>query len=223
MKFLTWFVVGLMGVAMLVALHQCVAVLASSHGWKGLTPGDWGTWVQAIGVIIGIAIAIWVPYKQREDLVAGEEARSKDEARRVRLAIRDELKALQRAFVGPNVVHLLAKGSGEFFERMIPIPVQRFPIYAAMLDRLTLIANDDLRTEILGAYEMANALIACAQENNRLLFDLRDTEVEVIYRPDDFQIAKQRFQIGELQKMCEQMQLICKKSMNLVNALVPKL
>jgi hypothetical protein len=223
MKVLTWAVIALMGAAMLVSLHQCVVVLMSSHGWKGLSPADWATWVQAFGATVGIFIAIWVPYKQRSDALRMDVARRNDESRRVRMAIKDELAALQRAFSGPNVVNLLATGPGEIFNRHIHIPAQRFPIYMAFLDRLTLIEDDALRTEIIGAYELAGVLIACGQENNRMLLEFDETQRDMQYNPDAFKISRQSFQIGELQKMCTQMRAFCVKAIAAVNAVVPKL
>jgi hypothetical protein len=64
MKVLTWVVLALMATAMLVAIHQGVVVLMTSHGWRGLGPADWASWMQAIGSI-GAIVGTWLATKMQ--------------------------------------------------------------------------------------------------------------------------------------------------------------
>lgn len=91
-RVLQWIGVGAITVIVLIA--SCIAVTWACKlpVWASLDSG----WAQAITAGIGIGIAIWVPYKQREDATRADESRRQDEARRIRLAIRDELCALQK-------------------------------------------------------------------------------------------------------------------------------
>lgn len=65
MKFLTWGVVSLMGMAMLVSLHQIISAGMAAHGWDGLKAADWAAWVQAIGSIAAIGGAVWISKREQ--------------------------------------------------------------------------------------------------------------------------------------------------------------
>lgn len=180
-------------------------------------------WVQAIGATVGLGIAIFVPYRQREDATKLAQVQQADEARRVQVSIKDELQALQKTFKGPNVSHLLKIDDPDIFDRHITIPMQRFPIYASLIDRLTLIADDDLRSEIIHTFAVANGLIAYAQQNNQLLMVWADIQSELHYRPDDFQYERARVHTIKMITMGRDMQDICRETIRLVDALVAKL
>ena len=53
-----------MGIAILFALHQLTNILFVAHGWKGLGPSDWASWVQAVGSIAAIYGAFQISNKQ---------------------------------------------------------------------------------------------------------------------------------------------------------------
>lgn len=189
----------------------------------GLSKSDWSGWVQAFAATVGIAIAIWLPYKQRVDAINAEAFRRQDDARRIRLALKDELMALQNKFPSRNLSHLLSLGPDDIFDRLIPIKTVRFPIYASVIDRLTLIDDDALRSEIIAAYEWADAMPTTVELNNGLLLELRDIEAELHYRGDEFQRQRREFQLRRLQETREALQTICRTAVDLVNGVVPKL
>lgn len=64
MKFVERAVILALGIAMLVALHQIVGVVFVAHGWRGLSPSDWAAWVQAVGSIAALGVAIFVMSRQ---------------------------------------------------------------------------------------------------------------------------------------------------------------
>lgn len=188
---------------------------------SGYRPGfeDWAAWVQAIGSIIGIFIAIWVPYKQRQQGLAADEANRREDARRICMAIHDELTMLQKLFTeGPNVAALLRLQPGEIFNLTVPevVPGERFSIYRAVVGRLTLIDDDQLRQDIIWAYETAIGLIHSGLQNNRMLFALSEMDEEA--RPERYQ-----FQLEQLRVSAAGMQTICKQTVERVNALLPAL
>lgn len=204
-----------------------LALLSFASGY-GISVIPWSNantaaWVQAIGATVGLGVAIFVPYRQRVDAIKLAQAQQNAEARRVQISIKDELQALQKTFSGPNVSHLLKIEDPGIFDRTITIPMQRFPIYASLIDRLTLIEADELRSEIIHTFAVANGLIAYAQQNNQLLAVLTDIETELHYRPDAFQYERKRMHGVEMIEMCRQMQGICRETIRLVDALVAKL
>ncbi|MBW3512901.1 hypothetical protein [Janthinobacterium sp. NKUCC06_STL] len=206
----------------LIAIGITSALLFTGMN-EGLKQSEWAVWVQSIGATVGLGIAIYIPYRQRKDAIQLEETRQANEAQRVQMSIKDELQALQKTFNGPNISHLLKIEDPGIFDRHITIPIQRFPIYASLIDRLTLIEDDALRSDIIHAFAVAKGLISYAQQNNQLLTVLSDIETELHYRPDAFQYERKRMHGVEMIEMCRQMQGICRETIRLVDALVAKL
>lgn len=88
MKFVERAVIALMSLAMLFALHQIVASVMSAHGWEGMKPADWASWVQAVGSI-GAIVGTW--YATKAQLLHSERARQ-------RQALEDNVANAQIAF-----------------------------------------------------------------------------------------------------------------------------
>jgi hypothetical protein len=200
-----------------------LAGLVAALREKGLGSGETAGWIQAIGATLGLAIAIWVPVKQKYDAVEAEESGRKESALRVCLAFRDELSLLAGRFTGSNITELLREAPGEVFDREIPIPRQRFPVFNAMVGRLTEIDDANIRQGIIEAYEAATSLIDVAEMNNRKLLELREivrshNAQEGNIDHDDFEHRK-----AILVTMRLQMQFICRLTITKTNAVLAML
>lgn len=200
-----------------VILSIAIAVIAD----RTTNSSDWPAWVQAVGSIAAILVAVWVPYQQKEDAAEEERDQRRIEARRVQLAIRDELKFLDEVFaVGPNVVKLLNLPEGSIFDSYIAIPQERFPIYKAVLSRLTLIEDDEQRRDIIAAYEWANALIHSAAQNNRLLTEFVEIDEKFQAHSNPYLAARRENQLKSLKLMADDMRNICAEVISRVKAVV---
>jgi len=136
---------------------------------RGILSSEAASWVQAIGVTAGIGIAIYVPWRQRNDAVATAEQQRVDNALRVSLAFRDELTLAAGHFNGANVIEVLREAPTELFGGTIPISEDRFPIYQAMANRLVEIDDEETRRSIINAYAALSSVIAMVVLNNRLI------------------------------------------------------
>jgi hypothetical protein len=74
MMFLERLVIGLLGAAMLTAIHGMIVALFANHGWKPMSPSDWGTWVGAIGTVGTLIGALWIA--QRDSRTRRHDAKS---------------------------------------------------------------------------------------------------------------------------------------------------
>jgi hypothetical protein len=174
-------------------------------------------WFQAIGSIVAISIAIWVPYKQKKDAALADSAKSQEDARRVCLAIRDELTFLKRLFTdGANVIALLNLSPGDIFEVTVPtvVPTDRFLIYRSVIDRLTMIDSDQLRQDIIWTYETAIGMIHMGLQNNRLLAEAHEARRE-------HDIVRIDRHTEQLKVSAMNMQMLCKQTIERVNNLLP--
>lgn len=199
----------------LIAAHWAI----SFASWSTLDSG----WAQFIGAMLGISIAIEVARRQYLNGVRAELERKHDEQRRVCMAFRDELISLQKAFSGFNVTHLLAVPVGGIFNLRIPIPIDRFPIYRAMIGRLTLIDDDAIRQGIIDAYGCANATMEAGFLNNSLLQEYTTLARIRNAEANQFNIDEFDFAVKRLEQSCIQMQNIAKRTMVEVENVLPLL
>lgn len=75
MKFERMAVLAIFGSAMLFALHQYIAYIFERHGWKGMSAGDWGTWIGSIGTVCALAGTIWIATTESRRRLAQENAK----------------------------------------------------------------------------------------------------------------------------------------------------
>ena len=66
MKIVSWLAGCVAMCAALIALHWAINWLVSTHGWIRLSPSDWASWVQAVGSIAALAIAIGIMQNQNK-------------------------------------------------------------------------------------------------------------------------------------------------------------
>ena len=207
----------------LIAASVLTGIMATALAFAGkrigLNAGEWSGWVQAVGSISAILITLGLTDHQIKLQQRGELDRSKEEARRICLAIRDELTFLQQLFTkGANVVALLNLEPGEIFDVTVPtvVPTERFSIYRSVVGRLTMIENDQLRQDIIWTYETAIGMSHAGLQNNRLLLDARDA-----LRTDD--TDRYEFHVEQLKASAAGMQFLCRETIKRVENLLPAL
>jgi hypothetical protein len=79
-----------------------------------------------------------------------------------------------------------------------------------------MIEDDQLRQDIVWTYETAIGQIHAGLQNNRLLFELRELDPE-------HEADRYGFQLEQLKTSAAGMQLLCKQTIERVNALLPAL
>jgi type II secretory pathway pseudopilin PulG len=149
--------------------------------WAAVKREEWPAWVQAVGSIIAIGIAISVPYWQQKK---ARQSAAADEARAVRQmlrSLRDEIRTVSESFGHRNGRLLIDSELGSFFNVTFPFVDRPFPIYDAAVARLGQIPNDELRRLIIIGYANAMSFVATARFNNLLVqqYDQAHHEAEV--------------------------------------------
>lgn len=64
MKKIQAFVISVFAFVVLFSLHQLTSIVFERHGWKGMAPADWSSWIQAFGSLAAIYGALWIYYHQ---------------------------------------------------------------------------------------------------------------------------------------------------------------
>jgi len=210
---------SIIGLITLIAVFLIVGLGAALKS-KELGSPDVAGWVQAVGATLGIFIAVWVPYRQRQDAIASAESDRREAAFRVCLALLDELTLTTRAFSGRNVVELLRDAPGEIFNLEIPIPRERFPVYSTMIGRLTEVDNGVTRRAVIEAYGSLSGLINVAEMNNRLAREFNDLARQAHINKNETMMEEVEFKRMVLVNLREQMRNLCETAIRQTNAAV---
>lgn len=209
------------------SLFVMLGLLSYATGY-GLSFINWTSantpaYLQAVGSMVAIAIAIWVPLRLSQETRNDEKRRDADRVRRVCLAFRDELRALQKTYAGPNTTALAAVPAGEIFEIRIPVPIERFPIFNSMIGRITLIDDDVTRQAIIDAYASANALMELGFLNNELLKEHEILKYRVVNEPSGFNRDALNRNEQRLEAACSRMKALVRASKDRVDSVLPLL
>ncbi|MGX9698135.1 hypothetical protein ACWYXK_14205 [Janthinobacterium lividum] len=137
---------------------------------QGLKASDWAAWVQAVGSVIGIALAIYVPARQNTLQRRRESQREAEEISATLKGIKSEIQALQTN-LEENVGDELRKISpGTPFKTEILIRENPFVVYNAVAPRIGTISDDALRSAIIETYTAGMSFILAITCNNDLIF-----------------------------------------------------
>jgi hypothetical protein len=127
------------------------------------------SWVQAVGSIVAIGIAIWVPYWQKRQAQQQARIAESEQVRHLLRNLLDEMIVVSESFGARNGKLLMDVPAGEPFSYVIPIVERPFPIYDASTARLGQVPNDDLRRLIIMGYGHANSFVGSIRLNNILI------------------------------------------------------
>lgn len=131
-------------------------------------------WVQAIGSIIAIGIAIWVPYWQQRSSIRHAAAAEKARTKQLLSSLNDEMSIVVSGFNTRNGALLLGLQSGEFFRYIVPATEHPFPIYSACVNRLGEIPDPVLRQKIVVGYTKAMSFVQSMRLNNTFVAKIEE-------------------------------------------------
>jgi len=134
---------------------------------------DVAAWVQAVGSVGAIIIAIWVFHRQYLDT----ERRSQDEVRAFVHAVREEVNAIWDGYTSGARNQLLALQENQPFNLIFPATTEAFTVYNRASSQVGKVDDEELRRLIIVTYAKAKGLIYSFQLNNQLVKDLMDFEV----------------------------------------------
>lgn len=144
-------------------------------GWAScLNRETWPSWIQGVGSVEAILVAVWVAWHQ-----------SKMQADAAEKNANAELAALLRSFRAEVQFHLEnytriageaieSSAEGEQLRFTVPGGGHNFVTFAALTPRLGAIVEVDVRKQILTAYMTLNSFIELLRYNNDLVRRMRE-------------------------------------------------
>ncbi|MBD8627676.1 hypothetical protein IFT64_12090 [Oxalobacteraceae sp. CFBP 8753] len=143
----------------------------------GLTRVDWPGWLQAVGSVWAILVAVWVPWQQAEANERREKQKEADDVAALLRSIRTELSGtLDRAQnVFGGALDKLPRGKP--FLAYLPVSEDPFIIYNALLPKIGTVRDDTTRDQIVRTYKAARGFILTIHRHNSMYetWDLSDS------------------------------------------------
>ncbi|MFC7514583.1 hypothetical protein ACFQUU_06165 [Herbaspirillum sp. GCM10030257] len=185
-----WFQRGAEFIVISTVISLCVIVLLKllSFESKIIWSEEAAGWVQAIGSILAIGVAIWVSHDQHVKQQGREQARETYEVSGILFSLRGELES-SLAGIKRNIGTLIEVSPGPEFNVTYPLPEDPFVIYAGLIPKLGMIPDHVLRTQIIETYAKAKSLVLTFIFNNQLVEEhaLAKQRAENTKQPEDIQ------------------------------------
>lgn len=152
--------VGAVGVVVNMAIS--VPVLGSEAA---------AAWIQAVGSLVAIGVAIWVSYWQHERQQLRDREREDEEVSNMLFSLRDEIEVLWQITEQKVGIALCKSPPGTAFLYKWPVPDSPFVVYDGYKDRIGKVRDHELRKLIVVTYARAMALLQSFKMNNVLVED----------------------------------------------------
>lgn len=130
---------------------------------------DYAAWVQALGSILAILVAIWVFHRQNEQAAQDVKAREDEAVQHMLRSLRDEIKLTTESFAESSGKHLAEGRDGTAHMWTIPVMERPFVIYDAYIEKVGKVEDDSLRQLIVSAYGRAQSFVQSLRFNNMLI------------------------------------------------------
>lgn len=117
--------------------------------WTKIDSPQWAAWVQAIGSVLAILVAVGVAWHQGESQRRREDERALNDGNALLRCLRADMTShLEQVHTGFSPI-INATGPGQPVLSMFPVPEDPFSMYNALLPKLGIIQDDNLRVQIV--------------------------------------------------------------------------
>ncbi|MNQ94563.1 hypothetical protein D3C85_1100840 [compost metagenome] len=156
-----------------------VAALAAGFAINGkLWSQEAAAWVQAVGSLIGLAVAIFVPWLQHRHKCQGEDDAERKVVARMVDGIHEELETSFKIFNSRFGDMVKKSKEGTAISNIFRVPKDPFPVYRAWAGEIGRIGNRAVRTNIVETHVYVMGLMGTLETNNELIEALDQAERE---------------------------------------------
>lgn len=165
--------VTLATITVLIGRHYC------------LTRADWPGWLQAVGSIWAILVAVWVSWQQAESQRQRDEDAQRAEINGLIKSLLAEVETTLQ-YAGNEIAGELEQVEpGTPFLSRIRLPEYPFPIFDTLIPRLGTIGDDALRRQIVHGYSRAKSFALTLNMHSDLVSALHTAEVKYRETPTE--------------------------------------
>jgi hypothetical protein len=155
-----------------------IFILAIAYRYLTLSDGsfEWPAWIQAVGSISAILVAIWVSSHQVRQQRTYDLARQQDELDGVLRSIRGEVFTTQLYFASEVTPAFRNTESGQQIRTIFSLPEYPFPIFDGLIPKLGMISDKKLLQDIIRTYAQTKSFALTAKVHNKLVEEVENAE-----------------------------------------------
>lgn len=209
-----------LGVMLLIFL--CYGLAAAIDGY-GVASSEAAGWVQAIGSIAAIGVAIWVSHRQHEKEKERSSEDDKIELVNMLRSIRDEISVVTEEFAANSGKQLFEGAEGTAYMFKVPLGDRNFPIYEAYVEKIGKIPHEDLRRLIVIAYGRALGVVQGLKMNNALVEKFEDADYLARVMNDDVHKGLRQRTLAVLEEYGDTLRADYRKAQSCVEELLKAL
>lgn len=135
---------------------------------------EWASWVQAVGSIGAILIAIWVSHRDNRNAVDRALAAEREEGERAAAALAAEFIVQWMHYQEVAGAAIEGHAAGTPFRSYWLPPENPFPMFHGYAGKMHLISNAELREQLAYAYASFQTLFSAYKSNNRSMDELNE-------------------------------------------------
>lgn len=161
-----------------IAAIAGIAGLAALFAWQmpefKNRSSDWAAWVQAFGSIGAILIAVWVSHRDNRNAVDRAALAEQEEGSRAAEALSTELIVHWQHYQDVAGAAIERHPTDTAFKSYWLPPENPFPMFHGYAGKMHLIANADLRKQLVYAYSSFQTLFSAYKSNNKSMDELNE-------------------------------------------------
>lgn len=155
--------------SILIATFAVAVATVFVGNYYDLDKNQWASWVQAVGSVMAILVAVWVSWHQAESQRRHEQEKEAAELAGMLRSVRAEVESSllhAEAHIRPLFEEAL-EGSPICF--VFPMAEDSFPIFDAFIPKLGTIPDDALRTKIVSTFASARSFVLTIRCHNDMV------------------------------------------------------
>jgi hypothetical protein len=134
-----------------------------------LNESEWAAWVQAVGSIGAILVAVWVSHDQNQQALRRSAEIEASDTRRMLLSLADEMESLWAVLASRLEPFMGAEDVDKAMLIIFTTPAHPFSVYDSHVHRIGVIADPVLRQQLITTYVKGLGLLATFSTNSDLV------------------------------------------------------
>lgn len=172
-------------------LNNIIARVQNSEGNRLAESATNAAWVQAVGTIVALGIAIFIPYWQHEKQRKREQEKEETEIQNMLCALRDEITIFRDAFMKAIGKKVLEKPDGPIYMLFIG---EQYPFhcYARIQYDFAKIKDNLLRKQITATYGSVEQMFYVLKEHRKIADEYLSERTYAMRRGQEGNIALEK-------------------------------
>jgi len=155
---------------------------------------DWPTWIQAVGSVAAIFVAVWVSTDQARLQLDRDDKAARADVIGTLCSLQGEVEMTLLYIASEGAEFLAHDKPGEPILFTLPLPEYPYPIFDALIPKLGAITDPDMQRQIIHAYAKAKSLAMTISQHNQLVDEYEAMRAQnIAMKPHDVPLNLQPY------------------------------